>query len=44
MPEKNKKINTLEMKSFKSMPDKRGHFGPYGGRFVSETLMGPLET
>lgn len=43
MPEKNKKINTLEMKSFKSMPDKRGHFGPYGGRFVSETLMGPLE-
>ncbi|MDB9751885.1 tryptophan synthase subunit beta [Gammaproteobacteria bacterium] len=31
------------MKSFKSMPDKRGHFGPYGGRFVSETLMGPLE-
>jgi tryptophan synthase beta chain len=43
MPEKNKKINTLEMKSFKSMPDKLGHFGPYGGRFVSETLMGPLE-
>ena len=43
MLEKNKKINTLEMKSFKSMPDKRGHFGPYGGRFVSETLMGPLE-
>ncbi len=25
------------------MPDKRGHFGVYGGRFVSETLMGPLE-
>ncbi|MGD8407568.1 MAG: tryptophan synthase subunit beta [Thiohalophilus sp.] len=24
-------------------PDDRGHFGPYGGRFVAETLMGPLE-
>lgn len=26
-----------------SMPDERGHFGPYGGLFVSETLMEPLE-
>ncbi len=25
-----------------SGPDRRGHFGPYGGRFVPETLMGPL--
>jgi len=25
------------------LPDKNGHFGPYGGRFVAETLMGPLE-
>ncbi|WP_084609858.1 tryptophan synthase subunit beta [Sedimenticola selenatireducens] len=25
------------------MPDSRGHFGPYGGLFVSETLMEPLE-
>ena len=24
-------------------PDSRGHFGPYGGRFVAETLMAPLE-
>ncbi|MCG7872709.1 MAG: tryptophan synthase subunit beta [Candidatus Thiodiazotropha lotti] len=24
-------------------PDERGHFGPYGGLFVSETLMDPLE-
>jgi tryptophan synthase beta chain len=23
-------------------PDDRGHFGPYGGRFVAETLMEPL--
>jgi tryptophan synthase beta chain len=25
------------------LPDERGHFGPYGGRFVAETLMRPLE-
>ena len=24
------------------MPDARGHFGPYGGQFVAETLMAPL--
>ena len=24
-------------------PDSRGHFGPYGGKFVPETLMHPLE-
>ncbi|MES9830069.1 MAG: tryptophan synthase subunit beta [Candidatus Thiodiazotropha sp.] len=26
-----------------SLPDHKGHFGPYGGLFVSETLMAPLE-
>jgi tryptophan synthase beta chain len=26
-----------------SVPDARGHFGPYGGRFVPETLMHPLQ-
>ncbi|MEO5573009.1 MAG: tryptophan synthase subunit beta [Gammaproteobacteria bacterium] len=26
-----------------SLPDANGHFGAYGGRFVAETLMGPLE-
>lgn len=26
-----------------SQPDARGHFGPYGGRFVAETLMQPLD-
>lgn len=26
-----------------NLPDANGHFGPYGGRFVAETLMGPLE-
>jgi tryptophan synthase beta chain len=25
-----------------ALPDARGHFGPYGGRFVAETLMEPL--
>ena len=25
------------------MPDAQGHFGPYGGRFVPETLMRPLQ-
>ena len=26
-----------------SQPDEKGHFGPYGGRYVPETLMAPLE-
>ncbi len=26
-----------------AFPDTRGHFGPYGGRFVAETLMGALD-
>src|SRR5437868_7375956 len=26
-----------------SLPDIKGHFGPYGGRFVPETLMHPLQ-
>ena len=25
--------------SFRRAPDEQGHFGPYGGRFVAETLM-----
>ncbi|HEX2237731.1 MAG TPA: tryptophan synthase subunit beta [Gammaproteobacteria bacterium] len=25
------------------LPDTNGHFGPYGGRFVAETLMEPLQ-
>ncbi len=27
----------------KTFPDERGRFGPYGGRYVPETLMAPLE-
>ncbi|MEO8132080.1 MAG: tryptophan synthase subunit beta, partial [Bryobacteraceae bacterium] len=26
-----------------TQPDSTGHFGPYGGRFVPEVLMAPLE-
>src|SRR5580698_9265871 len=26
-----------------TVPDARGHFGPYGGRYVPETLMHPLQ-
>ena len=26
-----------------SQPDAHGHFGPYGGRYVPEVLMNPLE-
>ncbi|MBD0370604.1 MAG: tryptophan synthase subunit beta [Pyrinomonadaceae bacterium] len=29
--------------TLKSWPDGRGHWGAYGGRFVPETLMAPLE-
>ena len=28
---------------FYRLPDEAGHFGPYGGMFVAETLMGPLK-
>ncbi|MBV6413373.1 MAG: tryptophan synthase subunit beta [Xanthomonadales bacterium] len=27
---------------YSALPDARGHFGPYGGSFVAETLMAPL--
>ena len=30
-------------RQFYSMPDAEGHFGEYGGRFVPETLMHPIE-
>ena len=29
----------VKANSFRQMPDSRGHFGEYGGRFVAETLM-----
>jgi len=30
------------VKDWTAYPDGEGHFGPYGGRFVAETLMDPL--
>jgi tryptophan synthase beta chain len=35
-------VPTDEKIDFSEMPDSRGHFGPYGGIFVAETLMEPL--
>lgn len=32
-----------DQSAIQTYPDARGHFGPYGGRFVSETLIGALE-
>ncbi len=31
-----------DVKDWTGYPDSEGHFGPYGGRFVAETLMDPL--
>ena len=36
-------MSKVEEQSSYQMPDARGHFGPYGGQFVPETLMHPLE-
>jgi len=33
----------LAKTSWAELPDANGHFGPYGGLFVAETLMEPLE-
>src|SRR5205085_3235746 len=33
----------LEQFMMTSQPDERGHFGPYGGRYVPEVLMAPIE-
>ncbi len=35
--------STSKFSHLTQMPDARGHFGPYGGRFVSETLSFALE-
>ena len=35
-------IEPIRPDDLMSMPDARGHFGPYGGRFVADTLMAPL--
>ncbi len=34
---------TVDLNELMALPDATGHFGPYGGRFASETLMGALD-
>ncbi|MGH1470001.1 MAG: tryptophan synthase subunit beta [Cellvibrionaceae bacterium] len=34
----------LSEKDYAAMPDATGHFGPYGGRFVAETLIEALDS
>ena len=34
---------TMSTVTSESLPDPHGHFGPYGGRYVPETLMHPLQ-
>jgi len=36
-------MSKLETDKLYLQPDAAGHFGPYGGRFVPETLMHPIE-
>lgn len=36
-------VNTSEHQNWADLPDERGHFGPYGGKFIAETLMEPVE-
>ncbi len=36
-------MSELKKVDYSHMPDASGHFGPYGGRFVSETLMQALD-
>ena len=35
-------LATMNSTAVESVPDAQGHFGPYGGRYVPETLMHPL--
>ncbi|MDX2464566.1 MAG: tryptophan synthase subunit beta [Porticoccus sp.] len=45
MTQRFEKTNSSEKQvvDFTKVPDARGHFGPYGGRFVSETLIYALD-
>lgn len=35
-------MESMQIDDWSVFPDARGHFGPYGGRFVAETLMAAL--
>jgi tryptophan synthase beta chain len=36
-------VSATSTQSFARLPDADGHFGPYGGIYVAETLMAPLD-
>ena len=36
-------VSTEYIQDYYNYPDERGHFGKFGGLFVAETLMGPLQ-
>ena len=36
-------MQMAETNRWRDLPDERGHFGPYGGIFVAETLIAALE-
>jgi tryptophan synthase beta chain len=36
-------MQSMSLIATETVPDARGHFGPYGGRYVPETLMHPLQ-
>jgi tryptophan synthase beta chain len=36
-------VQMAELSRMRDLPDERGHFGPYGGVFVAETLIGALD-
>jgi tryptophan synthase beta chain len=36
-------VQMAELSRVRDLPDERGHFGPYGGVFVAETLIGALD-
>src|SRR6266404_5001117 len=47
-PDSTKRFSEIRLRSMNAvaqahMPDAKGRFGPYGGRFVPETLMHPLQ-
>ena len=35
--------NDKQSIDYSSVPDRYGHYGPYGGRYVSETLISALD-
>lgn len=42
MSRQSERLHNLK-ESLRRYPDREGHFGQYGGRYVAETLMGPVE-